>query len=267
MRSSVFILLDFAIVLLIVFAMSALFPMLNATRSHPRLIQHFSIGFTILVPLLLWTACRRITTARFRISVRRALALALLAFGLFGTADKIATGAAPDTLLPMHLCDWVLYSVAAALWFRWQMGFELGYFWGLAGTIQALVTPAFDMTAVWWRVCGFFFTHALIVVGVLHLILTEHCRPRPRSLLRVFVCSEIYLAAALLTNSATGGNYGFLAHRPAQPTLLDKFSDAPWLYVLEINALALLVFCALYLPWWIWDTLKARRGSAPIPPP
>ena len=230
-------------------------------------MQSASILFTILVPLILWIVCRRTGTERFRNLIRRTLAIGLLAFALAGIADKIATGAKPATALPMQLCDWVLFAVAASLWFRWQLGFELGYFWGLAGTMQALFTPAIEMTEAWWRLFVFFFYHALIVVSVLHLLITERCRPWPRSLLRVFVCSEIYVAAALLVNAATGGNYGFLAHRPEQATLLDRFSDTHWLYVAQINALALVFFPALYLPWFVWDSaIKARRRNAPIPP-
>ena len=226
-------------------------------------MQRTSILFTFLAPLILWVVCRRPDSEHLRKVIRRSLAIALLLFESANFADKIATGAQLDTALPMHLCDWALFAVAAALWFRWQLGFELGYFWGLAGTMQALFTPAIEMTEPWWRLFGFFFVHAFIVVSVLHLLLTERCRPQPRSLLRVFACSEIYVAAALLVNAATGGNYGFLAHRPAQATLLDRFSDTPWLYIVQINGLALLFFPALYLPWWLWDALKARRENDP----
>ena len=124
--------------------------------------------------------------------------------------------------------------------------------------MQALFTPAIDPAEVWWRLFGFFFVHALIVVSVLHLLITERCRPWPRSVSRVIVCSEIYVAAALLVNAASGGNYGFLAHRPAQATLLDHFSDTHWLYIAQINSLALLLFPALYLPWFVYD-LACRR--------
>ncbi len=242
--------------------MSLMFPLL-----HRLSMQQSALVFVVLAPLILRALCRRFPTPRFQDIARRSLAIALLVFEAANFTDKFATGAGFDTALPMHLCDWALLAVAASLWFRWLLGFELGYFWGLAGTIQALFTPAIDPAETWWRLFGFFFLHALIVVSVLHLLITERCRPWPRSLLRVFVCSEIYAAAALVVNAATGGNYGFLAHRPAQATLLDHFADDRWLYVAQINGLALLLFPALYLPWWIWDTaVKARRGNAPNPP-
>lgn len=223
-------------------------------------MQQSALVFTVLAPLLLWVACHRCGTERFRKIIRRSLAVALLAFEAANFADKIATGQALDTALPMHLCDWGLVAVAGALWLHWQLGFELGYFWGLAGTIQALFTPAIDPANVWWRLFGFFFSHALIVVSVLHLLLTERYRPRAGALLRVIVCSEIYLAVTLLVNAATGGNYGFLSHRPAQATPLDYFSDIHWLYIAQLNVLALLLFAALYLPWWICG-LRAMARS------
>src|SRR5439155_27147628 len=121
----------------------------------------------------------------------------------------------------------------------WRPGFDLAYFWGLAATSQAIFTPAIAPGTHWLRQSGFFFIHAGIVAGVLHLILTARFRPEwPRSILRVVVASEIYLALALGANALTGGNYGFLAHKPAQASMLDWFSDAPWLYAIELNLTA-----------------------------
>ena len=66
---------------------------------------------------------------------------------------------------------------------------------------------------------------------------------------RIVLWSEIYIASALAVNALTGGNYGFLSHRPEQASLLDLFPDARWLYVATINAVALVFFTAIYLPW------------------
>src|SRR5206468_2817543 len=43
--------------------------------------------------------------------------------------------------LPLQLCDAAIFVAAAALWTRRQVLVEVTYFWGLAGTIQALLTP------------------------------------------------------------------------------------------------------------------------------
>jgi uncharacterized membrane protein YwaF len=65
----------------------------------------------------------------------------------------------------------------------------------------------------------------------------------------VLAWSEVYLVCALIANAATGANFGFLAHRPEQKTMLDLFPDPHWLYVASINAIAVVFFLILDLPW------------------
>ena len=114
----------------------------------------------------------------------------------------------------------------------------------------------------WLRLLGFFFIHAGIVAGVLHLLLTGRFRPEwPRSIVRVAIASEVYLVAALIVNAATGGNYGFLSHKPVTRSMLDLFSDTHWRYVLEINLIAWLFFALLYVPWLIVDLTRLRRQT------
>ncbi len=227
-------------------------------------MQKAALIFTALAPLLLWAAVRRWPTDHLRTLIRRSLAVALLLFEAGELAEKVWLGGGIAGALPMHLCDWVLLAVAGSLWWRWQLGFELGYFWGLAGTAQALLTPVLDSEVPWWRQFAFFFVHALIVVSVLHLVITERCRPWPQSFVRLFVASEIYVLAALGVNALFEANYGFLAEKPPQHSMLDLFSDTHWLYVLQINAMAFVFFPLLYLPWLVADWRRVK--TAPIPP-
>jgi hypothetical integral membrane protein (TIGR02206 family) len=224
-------------------------------------VQTAALLFTVFAPLLLWVFCRRCPAD---VLVRRTLAILLLAFEVGALIEKSQVNARWTEALPMHLCDWVLCAVAVALWSKARLCFELGYFWGLAGTVQALITPAIDSGSAAWRLFVFFFSHALIVVGVFHLILVERLRPVPASLWRVFLCSEIYLVTALAVNALAGTNYGFLAHKPEQASMLDLFSNAHWLYVLEINATALIFFPMLYLPWLVWDSTGGKRAPIPL---
>ena len=193
----------------------------------------------------------------------RGIAFLLLAVFAANLVQKFCDGEFTAQLaLPMQLCDWALFAVVAALFWRSQTCFELAYFWGLCGTTQALITPAMASDADWWRQLGFYLDHAGIVAGVLFLLLVP--KMRPLGMRRVVVWSEVYIAAALLVNALTGGNYGFLAHRPEQRTMLDLFPDTPWLYVTSINAVALVFFTAVWLPWLIAD--RIRKSAAPTRP-
>ncbi|MDQ3622971.1 MAG: TIGR02206 family membrane protein [Verrucomicrobiota bacterium] len=235
-------------------------------------LQLWFVVLTFTAPVLCWIFNRRWPTGPFDKAAARVQALILLAVEIYEWKLKIQdSGAIAGHLLPMQLCDWALFATAIALWFRSQICFEVAYFWGLAGTIQALFTPAISSELAWWRQVGFFLGHSVIVIGVIHLVLVGRMRPQPGSLLRVLGWSELYLATALAANALTGENYGFLSQRPDTPSLLDLFSDTRWIYVLQINLTAIVFFAVLYLPWALWDGYRAKtartlRPSAPLPP-
>ena len=70
----------------------------------------------------------------------------------------------------------------------------------------------------------------------------------------------LYLAAALVMNWLSGGNYGFLDGRPSAPSLLDYYSDTWWIYVLQINLTGAVLFLVLLIPWKM-----ARTEATPAP--
>jgi hypothetical integral membrane protein (TIGR02206 family) len=224
----------------------------------------FQIGsliFVVVVPTLVWIFDRQSHTAHLTKICERTLAAALLLAYFGELIAKIFDGTFTlVNALPMQLCDWALFTIAAALWWRWRPGFDVAYFWGLAGTAQALFTPAIASDLPWPRVFGFFFIHAGIVAGVLHLLLTGRFRPEwPRSIVRLAIASEAYLLIALAVNALIGGNYGFLNHKPVTRSMLDLFSDTHWLYVVGINLIGWLFFAVLYLPWLIVDAIRAPK--------
>ena len=220
-------------------------------------IQIGFLIFTFLAPLLLWILSRHLESVRFARGICWLFAGALVAAYAGTFVALIRDGAfIPRYALPMQLCDWALVATVIALTLRWQTCFELAYFWGLAGTVQALITPAVDATTA-CRVFGFFVVHSVIPASVLWLMFEFKMRPLRGAFGRVLIWSEVYLVLALLANAATGANYGFLAGRPTTHSLLDFFSDTHWLYVLEINLTGLLFFLILDLPWQF-----ARRREA-----
>ncbi len=226
--------------------------------------QIFFILLTFLAPPALAWGSRRFAAQNFDRRVRLSLAWGLLAFDVIELAGKELDGTfSLQKALPMQLCDWALFASAAALLLGSQLPFELAYFWGLAGTIQALFTPAIGSDLAYWRVGGFFAIHSGIVIAVLYLVLAA--RKRPRSLLPILVASEIYVALALAINAAVDGNYGFLSGKPATHSLLDFLSHDHWVYVLQLNGIAITAFLLLYAPWWIADRSAARSSRDNVP--
>jgi len=221
-------------------------------------LQIASIAFAFLSPVALWAVHRRHPHPRLERCFAGFYVALLIAVFLAGPLQNyFAGGLNFAALLPMHLCDWALVVVVVALLRRSPVCFELAYFWGLCGTLQALFTPAITPEMDQWRLVVFFVDHATIVASVLFLILVGGMRPR--TLWNVLLWSEIYLLTALTVNAWIDGNYGFLSHPPSTASMLDLFSKTHWLYVVEINGVALLFFAVLYVPWMVADRLAARR--------
>ena len=222
-------------------------------------LQIFSLALAFLGPVVLWAAHRRRPHPALERNFARGIAGLLIALFIAGLVQKYFEGQFDAAhALPMQLCDWALFAVVFALLGRWQTCFELGYFWGLCGTLQALFTPAIDRDLPWWQQFAFFLDHAGIVAGVLFLLLVP--KMRPLGLGRVLLWSEIYFVTALAVNACTGANYGFLSHRPEQASMLDVFPTSRWLYVAAINGVGVIFFSAIYLPWVIADRLRARKA-------
>src|SRR2546430_12401146 len=54
-------------------------------------------------------------------------------------------------MLPMQMCDWGMVVVIVAMWTGSQRWFEVAYFWGIGGTLQAVLTPNLRFGFPDWR--------------------------------------------------------------------------------------------------------------------
>ncbi len=166
-------------------------------------------------------------------------------------------------MLPLQLCDWGMVVVIVAMWTGNQRWFEVAYFWGIGGTLQAVLTPNLHFGFPDLRFISFFTSHSGIIVGVVFLMLTRKYRPYPMSIVRTFIWSELYFIITLIADELTGFNYGFLLHKPEAFSILSFLSDLRPLYLLEMHGVALLFFLGLYAPFAVVDLIRRRRFSEP----
>ena len=150
--------------------------------------------------------------------------------------------------LPLQLCDLALVVTAWALVSLRPRASELAYFWGLAGSLQAVLTPDLrePFPTYWWL--KFFIGHCGVVLSVVYLALTRRVEATPRSIWRVWGWTNVYAVAAGLINWRFGTNLGYLAHKPLQPSLLDYFGPWPF-YIVALEATALASFALYYVPF------------------
>ena len=155
--------------------------------------------------------------------------------------------------LPLHVCGIAALALVVTLIFRNRYTFEIVYFWGLAGTLNALVTPQLEVAFPHYRFFQYFIAHGGIVAGALFAVWGLRMRPTFASLLRAYGWGLLLTIALLVVNPLLESNYMFLREPPVSAS---PFFFAPWPYYIPVLAgIGLLFFCLLLAPfelakWW-----------------
>jgi hypothetical integral membrane protein (TIGR02206 family) len=159
-----------------------------------------------------------------------------------------------QTMLPLHMCSIIIWLSAYMLVTKNYTIYELVYFMGLGGAMQAALTPA-DAAAYnfpHFRIMQSFIGHGLLINIAIYMTIVEGFRPTLQSFKRVFIWTNIYMIPIFFLNLAIGSNYLFIAYKPDFPTLLDMLASWPW-YILELEAIGFAIFFILYIPFLIKD--------------
>jgi hypothetical integral membrane protein (TIGR02206 family) len=153
--------------------------------------------------------------------------------------------------VPLQLCDLAIFAVAYSLFRHKQWVWELAYFWGLGGTLQAVLTPDLRVTFPEYIYFKFFLTHGCILVGVIFLSAGLKRSITFHSVIRVWVITNVYAVFVALFNRLFQTNYLYLCRKPSQPSVLDYFGPWPE-YILGLEFLLIASLVVYYAPYyWI----------------
>ncbi len=158
-------------------------------------------------------------------------------------------------ILPLDLCDLAVVVAVWALLSGSHLPCELLYFWGLSGTLIAMLTPDVDRGFPDSRCLSFFALHGAVAIAAVVMAFGAGVRPRPGANLRAFWITNAYALLAGLIDATAGKNYLYLRSKPSQPTILDVMGPWPW-YILAADALAFVLFWVLMAPFR--DRLPSR---------
>lgn len=166
--------------------------------------------------------------------------------------------------LPLHLCGAAVILSAIMLVNKSFKLYEIVYFWGLGGAIQALLTPDIGVYAFpHFRFFHFFVSHGSIVTASIFMTFDMNYRPKARSIPKVFLITNCYMVFIAVFNYFTNGNYLFICHKPETASLLDLLGPWPW-YILSLEVVGIVSFYIYYSPFAIKDYLvksRARKSS------
>ncbi len=133
--------------------------------------------------------------------------------------------------------------------------FHLVYFWGLGGASMAILTPDIAYSFPHVLYITYFTSHALIIIGIVHMMVNFGYRPTMKSLAAVIAFSNLYLLLMFPVNRWLGTNFLFISEKPEAGSLLDFMGPWPW-YVVGMEIVGILVFCLLYMPYLVADLLR-----------
>lgn len=216
---------------------------------HP--FQPFGTSHLVVLALtaLLFVIMQVAARTRFAAVVEKTLGTVLLLLFPATLAGHAWSGSInAQTLLPLQYCDIASISGGIALWTRRQTFCEIVYYFGIAGTLQGLITPALADDWPDPRFVMFFLLHGGVPVAALHVVTAMKHRPAPGAVVRMMGVSLSWYALTAIVNVLLGTNYAFQCAKPDQASLFDKLGPWPW-YNFSAIGLGLVFYSALHLPF------------------
>lgn len=160
--------------------------------------------------------------------------------------------------LPFQLCSISLYLCMWMLITRQTWTFEVVYFLGLGGALQALITPELFYDFPHFRFLHFFAAHIAIILSVFYMLWVEKKTITIKSMWKAFGALQLIAILVFFINKQTGGNYMFLARKPSNASIIDLLGPYPW-YILSLEMVVIIMFLILYAPLLI---LKKKASQA-----
>lgn len=218
---------------------------------HSFSLEHFSTLFAC--GLVTFVVIQKGKASDVEMKTNIALVLSGLTFstllieamvkGSEGTYDYLSD-------LPLFLCDLVAVLLPFILYHKNRKWIGILYFWAMAGTLQALITPDLKDGFPSFHFFRYFLTHAGIVAAVLYTVVVWKIRISWKDFFNAILFAQFYLVAIHLINQLLGSNYAYTMQKPPGPTILDLMGPWPW-YILWGEFLMILLFLLLMLPF-LW---------------
>jgi len=179
-----------------------------------------------------------------------------------------------SNVLPFHFCDAAALLGMLALLTHGAEVSELLWLWGLAGTLQGLITPSLTLDWPHPRFVMFFMLHCGVVLAALQVVVGRGITPRRGAVPRAMgwlVAYALFAGTAnwLLRRGGYEANFGFLCDKPATASLFDHLGPWPW-YIPAALLVGWVLFTILDLPFLILRRRREQKEEAASfrkPPP
>ncbi len=221
--------------------------------------QHFSVLLAIAIltfALLRWG--RRLEEPK-RSSVAVYLAGITCATVILDSVQKIMFGTYDYLVdLPFFLCDLVAILLPFVIVFNNRKWIGILYFWAMAGTLQAILTPDLNDGFPSFHFFRYFIGHAGIIMTILYVISMDQIRIKWSDFVNAIIYAQVYIVGVHLMNQVLHSNYSYTMQKPEGASILDLLGPWPW-YILFGEILMIFLFLLLMIPFTLGQKGESEK--------
>jgi hypothetical integral membrane protein (TIGR02206 family) len=166
-------------------------------------------------------------------------------------------------LIPIHMCSLSGFFIGIFLLTKKRLFFEIAFFWGIGGGINALITPDVTLTFPDPKYVLFFLGHGLLIVNIGYACIALSNRPTIKSVKNGIFFSLAVLPVIYIINLLLGppANYWYLGAKPTEgQSIMDFFPDPP-LHIPLLIIIGAFLFLLIYSPYWVYDKFKKPNAE------
>ena len=165
-------------------------------------------------------------------------------------------------VLPFHMCDLSAFSISFFLLTNKRIFYEVAFFWGIGGGLMALLQPDTPLDFPDPVFIIFYLSHGGMLLAIGHASIALENRPDLDSVKRAIMVSLVVILVIYFINLILGppANFWYLGARPDGASIMDLMPDPPR-HIPIVITLGLIMFSIIYLPYWIYDRIKAKDAG------
>ncbi|MFL0198470.1 TIGR02206 family membrane protein [Clostridium sp. WILCCON 0269] len=219
--------------------------------SWPHLI---ALAIILLITILTYVFRHRLRLLKK--STRMYISSFLILQQLSLTVWCIMYGGLPlKSSLPLELCD--ISTIISATMFvcKSYLLYEIVYFWGIAGSLEALMTPDLGIyTFPHFVFFQFFLSHGSIIILCFFMTFVYSYRPSFKSLTKSFVVLNIYAGFIGIYDKFMGTNIMYLCDKTQSTSIMSFLGPWPW-YLISLELVAIVSCFLCLIPFIIKDQM------------
>lgn len=152
--------------------------------------------------------------------------------------------------LPFFLCRFMSLILPFVLFTRNRFMLGILYFWVLAGTINAVITPDLLFNFGHWEYNLYWVYHLMLIVSIVYAACVYKFKIKWRDYWNAVIATLVFTIFSGLANFLLKANYNYLSEKPEVASILDYMGPWPW-YIAVVYVLMFLLFFLAFLPYLI----------------